>query len=196
MGYDPSSFDRAKDETLKFLRDQGAFTAYLPPELRPQFERETINGLALSALQGKIQNGEPELARDELMSGTWDSFLDADRKPQLLTAAQVAINGQGVEAERLRKAEERAAKAQREQIGNQFVAKLMDTTLTVPEVLASNLEPTGENSKDGKQVKQPREQLKRKARMALAVRAFLFSERFVPGRVPCRNRMPSNITSS
>jgi hypothetical protein len=112
----------------------------LTPERREPLGRLAKEQLAQSAVQG-VMKLSPALAIQQLNAGHWDQYLDADKKVSLLRAADVEGNRREAEAVRLSKEAEIATQ-------EAIVQKLAANKLTVPDILNSNLRPTGDGSKE------------------------------------------------
>jgi hypothetical protein len=103
---------------------------------------------------------DPVMATEAIKSGQFDQYLpqekieEYDKKADTMSKALAKdLKAQAKEADRV--AKEKKRELQKE-IGNDFLDKLMDGGLTNTEILTSELDPTGENSKEHwlKQVKE------------------------------------------
>jgi hypothetical protein len=91
---------------------------------------------------------DPKTADSELRSGKWDSFLDGDTKTQLFGEIRAAANAREAEAERRKKAFEKAREEKQRIVQNNFLEKMVNGTLSFEEILKSDLEPFGAGSKE------------------------------------------------
>lgn len=143
---DPSSFEVAKQTHgmgLEALVQSGRLPRSVAIQLQTQGEAD----LAKASVRGWIDLN-PEDAKQQLTAGKWDTAFDADTKKQLFGEADQAIRGREAEQARLRAEQERIVKEQQEQTQNQFLEKMSKGTLSVKEVLKSNLDPFGSGSKE------------------------------------------------
>lgn len=143
----PYSFDRYEQSMSDVIRDPKGVFAHLPADKREELAFMGKTQLAQSAAQGIIQM-DPHLGMALLQQGKWDSYLTPDNKHALMSEARVGIAG--LEAgERHRQAEAiRLRKKEVDEINQGFVEKFSNDTLTVEEVLKSNLDAVGDGSKE------------------------------------------------
>lgn len=140
---DPTQFESVLRETEADL----AAWANLSPMDREELGKFARQNLALSAVQGFIRQN-PVAAKDSLAKGNWDTFLDADKKAMLIGQAEQGITALEVERRRQEAEAKAALKEAQKATGNQFVELAHQGKLTAKMVLESNLDPTGENSKE------------------------------------------------
>lgn len=137
---DPSQFHTLLTATTAALDDPNSTYARIPAEQRAPLARMAKEQLAESTVQGYIKLS-PELAIRQINSGNWDQHLDADKKIQLLRAAEVEGNRREAEVVRTRKEEQIATQ-------EAVIQKLAAGKLTATDILNSNLAPTGDGSKE------------------------------------------------
>jgi hypothetical protein len=107
--------------------------------------------IAKTSIDGLI-NRDPVAAVELIGSGAYDKYLSS--KEMLFYDKQAKAMAKAVQADAKaqatarEKAEKDALKQQQREIGNQFVSALSEGGLTKEQILKSNLEPTGENSKE------------------------------------------------
>jgi len=145
---DPTQFQQVLAQSLAALKDPAGQFARLPAAARTELEVQTQQTIAVSYFQGLIQNGAPELAQRKLLGGEADALLDADNKSALMKDAEIGIRAKGTEAERTRLELKRAKEEAQEVTLQSFMPKLADGSLSTTEVLRSNLDATGEGSKE------------------------------------------------
>jgi hypothetical protein len=123
---DPTQFGAVLQQMQAAINDPSGLYAKMPVADRQALEIQTKKELALSAVQGLVQNGAPELAKRQLMDGKWDTYLDADKKHQLLAEAEVGIKAKDTAAERQRLLAEREKKERQDQVMSTFLARIVD----------------------------------------------------------------------
>lgn len=123
---DPTQFGAVMQSTINALNDPQGMYAKMPVADRRALEIQTKKELALSAVQGLMDNGAPELAKRQLMGGSWDQYLDADKKQQLLKEAEVGIHAKDTAAERQRLLAERDKKDQQQKVMDGFLSRVVD----------------------------------------------------------------------
>ncbi len=123
---DPTQFKDVAATASAALNDPSGIYAKMPAADREKLAQQTQQELALSAVQGLIQNGAPELAKRQLAGGQWDTFLDADKKAALNDKADVAIHAKDTAAERERLLAERARKDAQDSVMKDFLARIVD----------------------------------------------------------------------
>lgn len=141
---DPSAFDANLQQN----------DAYIDQVVAPAIGKanaETLkiqgrNKLAESAVKGWI-NVRPEHAIQELNDGRWDSFLTGDQKQVLIGTAEQHINAKRIEGERQRAEMKRRKEESQTAIANDFIARMHKGELSAKDIIESDLDPTGENSK-------------------------------------------------
>lgn len=89
-----------------------------------------------------------EIQRDMQEGKTPPAGMDPTRMRDYAHLAQLTLQGQEAELQRMQKLLDQQHKEQLEAIRNDFVAKWANNTLTTQEILASDLPPTGEGSKE------------------------------------------------
>lgn len=139
---DPLQFNSVLSESTAILNDPNGQFSKIPAEKRRELLKQTRSELARSAVQGLIENVDPEVARKQLNDGKFDAHLDADDKAVLIAKADTAIRGKEVELARLEAQKEKLAEKEREITKDKFVAAMNTpegNTLSVKEVLTSNL---------------------------------------------------------
>jgi hypothetical protein len=139
---DPTQFKAVEEQALSALNDPRGLYARMPAAEREKLTIATRQTLAMSAVQGLIQNGAPELAKRQLQGGQWDAYLDADKKAALVDRADVGIRAKDSEAERQRQLAEREKRERQDGILKGFLARIIDPkanggALSDREVLAS-----------------------------------------------------------
>lgn len=123
---DPTQFQPLLQAALADLNDPDGTYAKMPAAEREKLKIATQQELALSAVQGLIQNGAPELAKRQLQDGKWDSYLDADKKAALTDRAEVGIRAKDSEAERKRQLEEREKRDRQDNTMRTYLARIID----------------------------------------------------------------------
>ena len=140
---DPTQFDSSVEEMHALIEAQGYLTAVDREELKLGATQE----LAVDAVRGFIAVN-PEATRKRLAAGDWNDVLRSEDKDVLIGEAEQALRAQDAEAERIRVRAERVLKESQKATADSFISKLDKNELTAREVLDSNLDPTGENSKE------------------------------------------------
>lgn len=140
---DPTQFSEIAKEADAALNDPAGMYAKMPAADREKLAVQTKQELALSAVQGLIQNGAPELAKRQLAGGQWDAYLDADKKAALNGYADTAIHAKDTAAKAERELADRALKDRQEEIRKGFLARIVDPKahggpLSDDEVIASH----------------------------------------------------------
>jgi hypothetical protein len=144
---DPTQFDNRLQFVQRAIEDPKGLYAGMPAADRVKLLRSSQEQMALSAIQGLIQI-DGELGKKAIKSGRFSKFLDADKTAVLQSHAEVAIRGKLVEEDRVLRREDRMRKDAQKSTGNDFFGKLMKDELAVGEITRSNLDATGENSKE------------------------------------------------
>ena len=140
---DPGQFERMLNKTATALNDPASIYSRIPTEKREELTRQTWTAIALSAVEGVIRI-DPVAGKEQLESGVWGAYLDADNTQALLQSAEVGIHGLKAEAKRLEAAAEKQLKIERQETQNSFFEKLHTGTLTWAMIRDSNLLPIGE----------------------------------------------------
>lgn len=123
---DPTQHAEIERLALADLNDPTGIYANMPGDARAKLVISTRGELAMSAVQGLIQNGAPELARKQLLDGKWDAVLDADKKNKLIDEADVGIRAKDTAAERARLLAEVERKAKQEAVVGGYLARIVD----------------------------------------------------------------------
>jgi hypothetical protein len=123
---DPTQFGSVLAQMSAAINDPNGLYAKMPVAARQELEIQTKKELSLSAVQGLIQNGAPDLAKRQLMDGKWDQYLDADKKHQLIGEADVGIRAKDTAAERQRLLAERERKERADQTMSTFLSRIVD----------------------------------------------------------------------
>lgn len=123
---DPTQFEALRAAAINDLTDPSGPYARMPAAEREKLRIQTEQTLALSAVQGLIQNGAPELAKRQLQGGKWDAFLDADKKSALTDRAEVGIRAKDSEAERQRQLAERERRDRQDATMRTMLARIID----------------------------------------------------------------------
>ena len=146
----PETVEEAAAELERTIA-AGEAAGMLAPEEADSANESGLNAIYSSALEGLI-NSDPEAAIEAITKGDFDDFLtttqlnafqDIAKKLQSQRAKQVERDEKKAKAE----AKEQLALA-RQETGDEFTTAIRDRALTGEMILASNLEPTGENSKN------------------------------------------------
>src|SRR3990167_5449055 len=75
---DPGQFPRVLNKMATVLNDPaGTFGSRIPAEKREELTRQTWTAIALSATEGVVRF-DPVAAKQQLESGVWGAYLDAD----------------------------------------------------------------------------------------------------------------------
>ena len=85
----------------------------IPASKRLELENHTREQLALSAVEGQI-HVDPVKALDDLQTGHWDDYIQADKAEIMIRRAHIAIAGQDAMAERQRRAAVRQEEERRD----------------------------------------------------------------------------------
>lgn len=144
---DPTAYSTVRQTLIESINDPTSSYNRMPGNKRQELLAGAEKALALSAVQGTI-NLDPELAKKQIKDGKWSEVLDADNTASLIGQADQAIRGKEAESERQRRKAKQEQEEQYDKTRDSFVAKLAAGTLTNKEILASNLPPTGEGSKE------------------------------------------------
>ena len=135
------------EETIRFQRDAGALGEEEAVDLVVKGTQE----IAEASLDGLI-NRNSELGIKAIESGIYDKYLPQEkieeydkRAKTLQGAVDNDLKAQKKERERLAKV---ALKESQDETGNDALEMLTNGTLTQEFVMKSNLDPTGENSKE------------------------------------------------
>jgi hypothetical protein len=91
---------------------------------------------------------DPRIAMQQLTSDKWDPYLDADNKHALQNEARVGIAGLDAEARRQEAEAARQRKREIDQTNQKMVELYSSKSLTIPQVLDSNLDAVGDGSKE------------------------------------------------
>lgn len=143
---DPSGYEMSKTNFESFIADTVS-TGHLPFAEGEKLKAAGRNQLAQAAVRGQIEIS-PQGAKAQLHEGLWNSDLDGKEIITLQREAETAIGFQREEAERRKKLEKDAIKAEQKQIADGFLTKLEAGTLSSKEVLRSKLDPFGEDGKE------------------------------------------------
>lgn len=108
---DPHSLD----ETARLIGFSIAGSG-IPQNKVPELTLKATNHVAQSAVDGMIENGNPQKALEELAKGSYDKYFDGPQKMALVAKANSAIRAQAAderaaEAEQRRQAKDEAGKA-------------------------------------------------------------------------------------
>lgn len=144
---DPFQFSRLEQGAANVINDPNGVFAHIPADQRDELARTTKTELAKSAVQGVIRL-DPRIALNQLTGDQWDPYLDADAKHALQNEARVGIAGLDAEARRQEAEAERQRKREIEQTNQQMVDLYTSKSLTTRQILDSNLNATGEGSKE------------------------------------------------
>ncbi len=139
---DPSTFNVVLAQSERGLDDPAGPYAEMPADKREQLRNNTRQELALSAVQGLIRQ-DPTEALDQLKSGKWAQYLDADKTYTMQRSAEIAINAAEVERDRIDRAKAKAQVEAQRATENEFIAKLVEdpNSLSAKEVSNSNMTP-------------------------------------------------------
>ncbi len=142
---DPTQFAALLAAAVSDINDPTGIYAKMPVAEREKLEIQTRKEMALSAVQGLIQNGAPELAKRQLQGGQWDAYLDADKKADLVRSAEVGIHAKDTAAERARMLAEREKKDRQDEAMKGLLARIIDPkanggALSDKEILAAPLD--------------------------------------------------------
>lgn len=143
----PFDHDRVQQSVSDVLHDPRGEFARIGADKVPELENIAKAQIAQSAAQGVIRM-DPALGMELLTKGKYDSYLNPDAKHALITEARVGMAGQEAEARRQEAEAERQRKKEQQATQDQFVGKLASDSLTVPDILNSNLPPVGDGSKE------------------------------------------------
>lgn len=141
---DPTQLSRGLEDITASMQAN----PHLQPGVRVELEKIARNQLSGSAVKGLIHGGNPEGALELLRGGHYDKDLTGEAKASLIGEAQTAIRGKEVEQRRQEAERKAALKEEQKATGAQFVELVHEGKLTPQQVLQSNLDPTGENSKE------------------------------------------------
>ena len=144
---DPFQFERMEQGAANVINDPKGIFAHIPSDKRDELARTTKTELAKSAVQGVIRL-DPRIAMQQLTGDKWDPYLDADNKHALMTEARVGIAGLDAEARRQAAEAARQRKREIDQTNQKMVELYSSKSLTIPQVLDSNLDAVGEGSKE------------------------------------------------
>lgn len=108
----------------------------VPAEAKAQLQ-DQVRGLADSAVQGMIENGNPYEAAKQLKAGAWNSYLDADRLAARTNQAQAEI--------KRREAEARANAAQARAENYQDAIELAQSDLMSRQATGKGVDPAQQN---------------------------------------------------
>lgn len=142
---DPSSFDLASqmhDDGLEMMVATGRLPRASAEELKTRGQTD----LAKSAVRGWIRL-DPEGAKAQLEQGKWDGKVDGDLKHQLFGEASQAIRAKEIDQERQVVQAKKARDEYLNVLQGKFLEKLAKGSLTVQDVLRSDLESFGSGSK-------------------------------------------------
>lgn len=145
---DPTQFSQVEKSAMDALHDLNGLYTKMPAADREQLVIQTRQQLALSSIQGLIQNGAPELAKRQLVDGQWDSYLDADSKNTLLNSADTGIRGKDADIKHQKELAKEAEKQRIDQINTQLNDKFMMHKLTWNDVKNAGLPADGPGSQD------------------------------------------------
>lgn len=143
---DPSSFQLLNNlhgQLVQNMVENGSLPSNKAEELTTQGQGE----LAKSAVRGWI-NLDPNLAKQQLAKGQWDTYFSGDVKYQLQKEADQGINAQRIEQNRQQEQQKQVLQQQQTATQNQLLQKITDGTATTKDIMNSNLEPFGSGSKE------------------------------------------------
>lgn len=143
----PFDFERIEQSAADVINDPRGVFARIPAEKRDELALMAKQQLAQSAAQGVIRM-DPALGMELLTKGKYDSYLNPDTKHALMTEARVGMAGQEAEGRRQEAEAERMRKKEIKEINTGMVEKWSSHSLTVADVLNSNLDATGDGSKE------------------------------------------------
>ena len=143
----PFNFEQTEQSVSSVIRDPKGVFGKLPAEKVDELALMAKQQLAQSAAQGVIRM-DPSLGMELLTKGKYDSYLNPDAKHALITEARVGIAGQEAEARRQEAEAKRQRKKEVQEINKGMVEKWASHSLTVPDVLNSNLPATGDGSQE------------------------------------------------
>ena len=144
---DPFQFERMEQGAANVINDPKGIFAHIPSDKRDELARTTKTEIAKSAVQGIIRL-DPRIAMQQLTGDKWDPYLDADNKHALMTEARVGIAGLDAEARRQEAEAARQRKREIDQTNQKMVELYSSKSLTIPQVLDSNLDAVGDGSKE------------------------------------------------
>lgn len=134
-------------ETISAQRGTGVLGEEEAVDLIVQGTQE----IAEANLDGLI-NRNPEMAIEEINSGAYDKYLPQDKIEEYDKKAKTLDKAIKKDTVAQQKERERVAKValekKQKETGNEFLGLLTDGTLTNELILQSELDPTGENSKE------------------------------------------------
>lgn len=84
----PGAFEQYLDQTLE---DLDAMGSVFSPEGRQAKKEEIENTYAMSALQSRVELGDPRSVLNELTDGQWDQYLTGSNKARMVAAANRAV---------------------------------------------------------------------------------------------------------
>lgn len=126
---DPTQFQELLKQMQDALDDPNGIYAGMPADKREELARVAKEKLSEAAIKGlTLSFNAPELAEQQIKSGRWDEYLNADRKDELLKEAQVGVRLKESTTERARLEAERARKDAQEETANNFLARIVQPT--------------------------------------------------------------------
>lgn len=133
----PSGFETAVKNYKSYL-DGMVQTGGLPAEKRAELEGQGLQKMATSSFFGYVDIN-PQYAKQKLLNGDYDQYINGDQKQELIGHANVAMHAQQVEAERQQKVLDDQMSQAQEATQKSFLARLEKNQLSTKDVLNSNL---------------------------------------------------------
>jgi len=142
---DPTQFESILRETTTGIR-----ALDLPGPEKEKLLEAAQAGLAEGAVRGVIEL-DPTLAEHQLKAGRWDEYLDGKDKTVLLSAARTAIRAREAEAALSKTRADKARKEAQRTEADAMLQRIYEpgnNPLTIHDIMASGLNPTGDMSKE------------------------------------------------
>lgn len=140
---DPTQYDAILQAADSIVDGQ----KYLDGADREKLKQDGRFALGTDFVRGMI-DANPDAAFEGLKKGAWDDRLGKDAKNVLIGEAEQAIRARQTEADRIRAERLRAKKEAQQATADGFYTRLYEGDLSMKEVIQSNLDAFGENSKE------------------------------------------------
>ena len=143
---EPSSFEITNKLQLQGI-DNLVKTGGLPAQAAEKLRLESQNQLAKASIRGWIKLN-PDIAREQLDKGKWDSHINGEVKDQLYGEIDTQIRANSVQEERMKKQKEEARQQAQLETQNDFLKRMQTGSLSPNDVLNSDLDAFGSGSKE------------------------------------------------
>lgn len=140
---DPTQFDSVADQADEIVAGQ----RYLDGATREKLRLDGRFSLGTNFVRGMIAVN-PDESIKALKEGRWDDRLGKDAKAVMIGEAEGEIRARETEVARARAEMERAKKASQQASADKLYTLFSEDKLTMKEVMGSNLDAFGENSKE------------------------------------------------